>query len=170
MITVELITPRNAMLFKEVRLRALRDTPLAFGSTYARESALTDQEWIERAAKWSGETGSGYLAMDAVEACGIAAGYIEPDDSSTAHLVSMWVAPPHRRSGVGRQLVHAVDSWARSRGVRTLRLMVTSGNDPARQFYERLGFTLNGRTEPYPNDPAMIEHEMSRACGAIARG
>jgi len=29
-------------------------------------------------------------------------------------------------------------------------------------FHQRLGFTLTGRTEPYANDPALIEYEMSR--------
>jgi ribosomal protein S18 acetylase RimI-like enzyme len=38
-----------------------------------------------------------------------------------------------------------------------------SNNEPAILFYQRLGFARTGRTEPYPNDPALIEYEMSRA-------
>ena len=41
-------------------------------------------------------------------------------------------------------------------------LMVTSNNEAALRFYEQLGFNRTGRTEPYPNDPALIEYEMSR--------
>jgi len=164
MIAIEPITPSNAMIFRAIRLRALLDTPLAFGSTYARESAFTDEQWIERAAKWSDESGAGYLAMHAGDACGIAAGYLEPHNHSIANLVSMWVAPPQRRSGVGARLVQAVDTWAHFRGAYELRLLVTSVNESARAFYERLGFALTGRTEAYPNDPAIIEHEMSRRC------
>ena len=52
--------------------------------------------------------------------------------------------------------------WARGRSARALQLMVTSNNEPAMRFYERLGFTRTGRTEPYPNDPAVIEFEMAR--------
>jgi hypothetical protein len=33
MITLDPVTPQNAMLFKQVRLQALRDTPKAFSST-----------------------------------------------------------------------------------------------------------------------------------------
>jgi len=40
--------------------------------------------------------------------------------------------------------------------------MVTSNNEPAIRFYERLGFTKTGRTEPYPNDASFFEVEMSR--------
>jgi ribosomal protein S18 acetylase RimI-like enzyme len=41
--------------------------------------------------------------------------------------------------------------------------MVTSVNDSAIRFYERLGFARTGRSEPYPNDPSITEYEMSRA-------
>ena len=38
MIEIKRITPETALVFKEARLRALQDSPLAFSSTYARES------------------------------------------------------------------------------------------------------------------------------------
>ena len=31
-----------------MRLRALKDSPTSFGSTYLRESQLTDDEWVAR--------------------------------------------------------------------------------------------------------------------------
>jgi ribosomal protein S18 acetylase RimI-like enzyme len=108
MITLELITPQDAMLFKDVRLRALQDTPTAFSSTYAKESQLTDADWITRAAQWTNEKSSTYLAMDAEIPCGIVSGILDKDDAKRAHLLSMWVAPTHRRSGIGRKLVKAI--------------------------------------------------------------
>lgn len=148
--------------FRAVRLRALRDTPSAFGSTYAREQQLSDAEWLKRVAQWNGDRSVAYLAWDGDAPCGIVAGFLEADEPAMAHLVSMWVAPTHRRSGVGRLLVNAVIDWARSKRATTLRLMVTSNNDVARRFYERLGFTPTGRTEPYSNDAALFEFEMIR--------
>ena len=163
MITLELITQQNALIFKDVRLRALQDTPSAFGSTYAKESHLTDADWVKRAAQWTSERSAGYLAIDAGIPCGIAAVLLDQDDATRAHLMSMWVAPSHRRLGIGRLLVAAILAWARAQGARTLQLMVTCNNDPAIRFYQRFGFTLTGRTEAYPNDPALIEYEMSRS-------
>jgi ribosomal protein S18 acetylase RimI-like enzyme len=161
MLSIVPITAANVTLFKEIRLRALQDTPSAFGSTYARESQFTDDEWLRRTIRMNGEKGIGFLALDGAIACGIAGALLHEDDSTKADLVSMWTAPTHRKQGVARRLVTEVQAWARGRKIQTLFLMVTSKNEAAKQCYERLGFTFTGRTEPYPNDPALIEQEMS---------
>jgi ribosomal protein S18 acetylase RimI-like enzyme len=100
--------------------------------------------------------------MDDGIACGIACGLLDELDTSRAHLLSMWVTPSHRRLGIGRSLVEAILDWAGNQGVRTLLLQVTSNNDAAITFYRRLGFTMTGRTEPYLNDPALLNLEMAR--------
>jgi ribosomal protein S18 acetylase RimI-like enzyme len=162
MITLEPITAQNALVFKAARLCALQDTPSAFGSTYAKESQLTDADWVTRAAKWNGDRSILYLAMDAGAAAGIAGSYLDHDDATRAHLISMWTAPTHRQRGIGRLLVNEIIDWARLRDARTVQLMVVSSNEPAISFYQRLGFAHTGHTEPYPNDPALIEYQMSR--------
>jgi ribosomal protein S18 acetylase RimI-like enzyme len=160
MIRIEPITTRNLEVFRKVRLRALLDSPSAFGSTYAREASFDDDEWARRVERWSGEQGIGFLAMDDEEPCGIAGALLE--ESGRAQLVSMWTAPGCRQRGAGRLLVEAVIGWAASRGLQTIRLMVTSQNRTALCFYEQLGFSRTGRVEPYPNDPALVEWEMAR--------
>lgn len=152
----------NTFLFKDVRLRALQDAPHAFGSTYAKESQLSDADWIKRAERWNGELGAGFLAMDDGTVCGVAGSFLDQNDPERAQLLSMWTAPTHRERGIGRLLVNEVLNWARGRNARILLLMVTNNNEVAIRFYQRLGFTRTGRTEPYPNDPAVIEYEMSR--------
>jgi ribosomal protein S18 acetylase RimI-like enzyme len=163
MATLHQITPTLAPIYKEVRLRALSDTPSAFGSTYARESQFTDADWLQRAANLGTPRSIGYLAHHQNEYCGIAAAFLNEQTPQHAELVSMWVAPEHRRTNTGRLLVNAIESWARSREAYTLQLMVTSGNLTAISFYQRLGFIKTGRTEPYPNDPTLIEYEMSKS-------
>jgi ribosomal protein S18 acetylase RimI-like enzyme len=163
--SLDRICATNASIYKSIRLAALQDTPIAFGSTYANESQFSDADWLKRAAKLNGDKSVGYLAMDGAAACGIVAAYEDEHDPHTVNVVSMWVAPTHRRSGIGRALIGAIDGWARDRGASKLQLMVTSSNKTAMEFYKRLGFSPTGRTEPYPNDPALVEHEMSRAVG-----
>lgn len=163
MITLEVVTSENAMVFKSVRLRALKDTPSAFSSTYADESQLTDTEWVKRAAQRSSKRSRTYLAMDTAGPCGIVGGFFDQGDSARAHLVSMWVAPTYRRLGIGAQLVNAIVDWARAEGARTLRLIVTSNNDGAIEFYQSLGFTITAKIGPYRNDPALNDLEMVRS-------
>ena len=162
LIVIEPITPRNAFVFKTVRLSALQDAPYAFSSTYARESHLTDSEWLARAERMNGNRGAGFLAMDGDAPCGIVGSFIDQNDETRAQLISMWTAPTHRQQGIGRLLVKEVINWAHLRQLTTLVLMVTSNNEPAIHFYRRLGFAETGRTEPYPNDPTVTEYEMFR--------
>ena len=61
---LEQISTNDVLAFKTVRLRALQDSPAAFGSTYARESQFPDAEWLKRAANMNGEKAIGYLAME----------------------------------------------------------------------------------------------------------
>jgi len=165
LIAIEPITRRNVLVFKTVRLRALQDAPHAFGSTYARESQFSDSEWLTRVERMNGERGAGFLAMDGETPCGIVGSFLDQNDAMRAHLISMWTAPGYRQRGIGRLLVKEVADWAHLRNARTLLLMVTSNNEPAILFYQRLGFARTGRTEPYPNDPGVIEYEMSRSIG-----
>jgi ribosomal protein S18 acetylase RimI-like enzyme len=160
MIALELISPQNTPIFKDIRLRALQDSPTAFSSTFAEESKLTDADWEKRATQWNSAKSIGYLALDDRAAVGIAAGILNQTEASRADLVSMWVAPTHRRKGIGRMLVDAVVVWARSQNAQGLWLLVTSNNHTAINFYQRLGFSLTGKTEPYRNDPSLLNCEM----------
>jgi ribosomal protein S18 acetylase RimI-like enzyme len=164
MIFLKPITPETALLFKAVRLRALADAPTAFSGTYARESQLSDAEWIQRSHRWSGEEAIGYLAFDGSDpasACGLVACYGQEDGGvRSGHVISMWVDPEYRRAGVGAMLIESLKNWARSRGLEQLSLMVTSVNEGAINFYQRIGFRTSGKTAPYPNDPAILEYEM----------
>jgi ribosomal protein S18 acetylase RimI-like enzyme len=170
MITIKRITPEDGAVFKEIRLRALKESPLAFSSTYARESQFPDEEWSRRSSRWNGDGGDAmFLAFSEETACGIVGSYVEQENRERAQVVSMWVDPAYRRSGVGKELVDAVIVWNRSHGVRELMLMVTSVNAGAIAFYERLGFAKTGLTEGYPNDPAIIEFEMMLPIPLIAR-
>jgi ribosomal protein S18 acetylase RimI-like enzyme len=170
MIEIKRITPELAPVFKQVRLRALADSPLAFSSTYARESQLPDEEWRRRAERW-GRDGEAaiFLAYAGEAACGIVGSLSEPEQGERAQVISMWVDPAYRRARVGKALMDEVVAWNRARGVRELVLMVTGVNAGAIAFYDRLGFVKTGVTEQYPNDPAIIEYEMVMDVPLIAR-
>ena len=142
---------------RDIRLEALRDAPSAFGSTYEREVAFGEPDWLRRIAR-----GGNFLAYlpEAGEPVGLIGGYSETAD--VVELVSMYVRPKARGRGVGEALVATVFGWAQDRGAKTVHLWVTESNAHARALYERCGFGLTGERQPLPSDPSLGEIAMAR--------
>ena len=145
-------------VFRRVRLAALLDTPSAFGSTHAAESAMSDDEWAARTVAWAtSDDRAMFLARDGDEVVGLVGLFRE---EPVPQLISMWTAPSARRQGVARVLVDAALAWARARGETAIELWVTDGNDAARTLYESMGFVVTGDVAPLPSDPCKDEIRM----------
>jgi GNAT superfamily N-acetyltransferase len=159
--TLESLSPHLVTELKTVRLRALQDTPSAFGRTYAEEALLSEADWLNRATAWNnGSSSICFIAMDNNAPCGMIAGYLDAHNPPGPNVAAMWVAPEYRRTGLGTLLMNEVVQWAQRYGTGGLCLMVTGGNAAAIRFYERCGFVMTGNTEPYANDPTVFECEM----------
>jgi GNAT superfamily N-acetyltransferase len=155
----------EARTLREIRLAALEDSPSAFGSTYAAEAQLRDEDWDARARRGSaGSDRTTFFAAIEGHVVGLVGGFRGhgPDDS-IVEVVSMWTAPPARRSGVGRLLVEAVLDWADATGAVAAELWVTRGNEAAQALYESTGFRETGDHQPLPSDPCKDEIRMR--CG-----
>jgi GNAT superfamily N-acetyltransferase len=124
------VGPDDWKSWREIRLRSLRQDPDAFGSTYEREAAFTEQTWRSRL---DGTSGPSVLAYAGDEVVGM--------------VVAMWTAPDRRGQGIGRQVLDHVIGWAGERGL-LVDLWVADGNPGARRLYERHGFRPDGRTAP----------------------
>ena len=57
-----------------------------------------------------------------------------------AHLDLLAVAPPYRRSGIGRQLLEWLEECAVVAGIFNVHLEVRAGNEEAQLFYSRMGY------------------------------
>jgi ribosomal-protein-alanine N-acetyltransferase len=66
-----------------------------------------------------------------------------------AHLNLLAVAPPHRRQGLGRQLMDWLMATAMEAGVFRINLELRTQNEDARAFYEALGFHHSGVVQGY---------------------
>lgn len=74
-------------------------------------------------------------------------GMIEPD--RTGHVVALGVDPDHRRHGLGRELMHAVERGFFKNGISTVRLEVRTSNDAAQKLYFNLGYKIVRRMPRY---------------------
>jgi ribosomal protein S18 acetylase RimI-like enzyme len=57
-----------------------------------------------------------------------------------SHIFLLYIAPAHRRRGLGRQLMQVAEAWAQGRGDRQISLQVFSHNAPALALYQSLGY------------------------------
>jgi GNAT superfamily N-acetyltransferase len=141
--------PSQWRAYKDLRLRALADSPDAFGSTLASELDRSDAQWAESLAKASI---SGFdlplIAFVGTRPVGLAWAKADPTDSLTIHLFQMWVTPEHRGRGLGRLLLSTAIQWARERGAKTMLLGVTSGDTSAVRLYASAGFQAVGIPRP----------------------
>jgi GNAT superfamily N-acetyltransferase len=145
---------------RALRLEMLADTPLAYAETLEHAQGLDESVWRLRGARGTTPGQTSIVAIDGERWVGHMGGYV-PDAASGPLLVGVYVAPSHRgeRAGVSRRLLEEVEAWALGLG-DTLRLEVHEANPRAIAFYEKLGFTLTGRTREYELAPGGLELEM----------
>ena len=154
LLSVRPIAADDWRAYRAIRLRALQETPSAFGSSWSQEATWGDEVWMARAqASASGEAGRGFFAVDHEvdhhdAICGLVWCMLAPADPTTAHIYSMWVAPTARGRGAGKVLLTQCIDWARQAGARQVRLSVAAGNSLALRLYLALGFAPLGQTEP----------------------
>lgn len=147
-------------LLRDLRLAALKESPDAFGSVL--ESELTFDEakwrsWLETSAYFVAEAGGSTIGM----ACAVRISEPGGDFRPTMELVSMWVAPQHRRQGVGAALVARVLDYAREEGEPLVGLWVAAGNEPAEALYSTAGFVRTGEEQTMPSRPTESEVRMT---------
>jgi GNAT superfamily N-acetyltransferase len=142
--------PDDWKRWREIRLRALRQDPDAFGSTHALEVEHPEGLWRERL----GNASSVLAALDGTDV-GLGAGFV--DSPGNLMVVAMWTEPVARGRGVGRAVLEHVVGIAHARGLRA-HLWVVEGNR-AQRLYESAGFVPDGGREPlHEGSELMMRH------------
>lgn len=132
--------------FRRVRLASLLDAPDAFCSTYADWADASEDRWRSRMAG----VPLTLVARDGDRTVGVACGCpAELEGADAVELISMWVSPGARGTGVAGRLIAGVVDWAEAQDRPTF-LMVRVGNVRARRAYERAGFVSTGVPADHP--------------------
>jgi ribosomal protein S18 acetylase RimI-like enzyme len=143
-------------VLRELRLRALEDSPDSFAPPLA--SALEQPESYWRA--WA--KGRGRLQAFGAWAGGEPVGLISAGiRDGVGHLGALWVAPEARGRGLAVGLMNAACAWLQARGCARVELEVTEGN-PASEIYRRLGFEFTGAKQPLREGSPLFEATMAR--------
>ena len=130
---------------RSIRLRALQDAPDAFGTTFQEASARTPEDWAAQVTELPT-----FVAADETGDVAMVRCARDQDRADTAWLLSMWVAPEVRHSGIGGALVDVAIRWARANGIHRMLLDVADLNGPAIALYSSKGFQPNGRVGSLP--------------------
>ena len=149
-------------LFRELRLRALAESPDSFARRFEDEQAQPDAHWIRLAESVTIPGGQVMLlAEEESRPLGLVFGVFDKERAKVGHVAGMWVDPLARGRGAGRALLDSAIAWGRSRALQRLELWVTAGNIAATRIYERAGFTDTGRRDTLASNPTLTVIEMA---------
>jgi RimJ/RimL family protein N-acetyltransferase len=151
MITVRKLTPEDAEEYRRCRIDALRESPSAFLSSFEEEEDRTVAMMRERLEKQQASQGVTFAAFDGERAVGLT-GIFREERLQRRHkmyIVSVYVRPEHRGTGIGHALVQAAIDYARTvDGVSHVELSVSHDNTAAKALYATHGFISWG-IEPH---------------------
>lgn len=160
------LPPDRWQAYRDIRLEGLQADPLAFGSTYQEEVALTEEQWRNRIiCMW--------FALDDDRPVGMIG--LMRDTGVTgkhrAHVISLWVKPAFRGQGIGGKLIRHLQELAPTEGIRKLYLHVTSTQKDAIVLYEKQGFRKVGLLEENSKvgDEYLGTYLMEWLCGYFGR-
>ncbi len=138
---IRILMADDAEEFRALRLRALREEPEAFGSSWEEENTRPLEQTVARLQ------GDGMTAFGGFDDIGRLAGMVRlfrNDGVKSEHkadIISMYVAPEVRGRGLGKMLLAAAIAHARATsGIEQLLLAVNVTNTPARNLYLAMGF------------------------------
>ncbi len=142
-IAVRVLDESEWSLYRDVRLRALTESPDAFTATLADEADRDDQFWRERMTRSyrllaeRGSVSQGIVSLGPYE-----------EDPSAAEVFGLYVVPDARGTGVSWRLVEAAAALATQKGYPQLYYWVGTDNARAIGFAKNFGFRTTSYRRP----------------------
>ena len=147
-VTIRALKENDACDFQKLRLRALKEHPDAFSSTYERESAYSMEFVAERLRRTAESRNNFTLGAYLQEELIGVVGFRRIDgvkEQHRGHIWGMYVRSEEQGKGIGRALLADGVERAKSLpGLEQIELDVVTRNRQARNLYASLGFASCG--------------------------
>lgn len=140
MADLRFLTSDDWVLWRDVRLKSLADSPDAFGSTLERELTYDESRWRE----WV-ERSNAVVAFEDGKPVGC--GGVIVTDTQEALVIAMWVVPTHRGRGLSKAILDALVGFAREHDLPVV-IGHNRANPVARAAYLSYGFVPAGESYP----------------------
>ncbi len=151
-ISIKRTTRDDVELFREVRLKALKDSPDSFGQKYEEEIVKPLHYWQDLVDKVSPSSKNvAFLLFDTNKPIGIIFGFDK--ESQKGSFGGMWIDPDYRKQGLASKLVEKILDWAKGRGLKKMKLWNVDGNEAAEKLYRKYGFQPTGKQKPLESNP-----------------
>ena len=140
MIEIAKLSPDQWESYRDLRLEALKNDPVAFGSSLEEEVGLPREIWLKRIP-------NALFAFFQGKPVGLIVCNRENRIKTmhTAYINSMYVTEKFRGQGIGGKLMAAaIDSIRANQDILKIRLSVIAPQVPAFRLYSRFGFEIIG--------------------------
>ena len=131
-------------IYKNLRLEALQQAPMAFGNSYEESVTRTDDDWK---TKLESKNNYIFVAQNGAEYVGMAAAYQEQGAriKHTGYVWGVYVRNTYRGQNIGKQLMQAVLAELKSNNeIEKINLNVNVNQIAAVKLYESLDFQIAG--------------------------
>lgn len=153
-IDVYQLQPDDWKNYKDIRLRALSESPSSFGRSFEDEVLFEDEVWKDRLSK-----SRIFVAESENFLVGLVS-LVQKQNSTAFSIGSMWVDPKFRNQNIGALLLNELVNSAKNDNAVEIVGGCMKTNFAALRFYESHGFKLTGKELPVEKDPDLKELEI----------
>lgn len=155
---IERLDPIQWQRLRDIRLRALEESPEWFAALFEKESQRSDSEWQKEAstAHWRAISREGIdIALMGVTAA-------EPIRECDCWLFGCWIEPHFRGLGIMKMMIDELDAICVEENWTLQGLGVWPDNIRAIKSYEKYGFKKAGEPKASRSRPDQLFQPMFR--------